>query len=84
MQIRGHSAQEFPDCILRKARKGPPIEGNFPMLSLTKAARSSRKVQDFADSSSADRNDRLGGDLFLVAEDAPVRTTLVGNKERYD
>jgi len=84
LQIRASNLEQFPDGLLRKARKSPSIESDLPMGSFTKKGGLSGLIEKFTHSLAVHRPGRLGGDLFLVAENAPVRATLVWNKDGDD
>jgi len=76
--------EEFPDFRLGKAREGPAIESDLPMLSSGKRTRSSGLINKGPDCLAVHRMRGLSGDSFLIAEHAPVRATLVRNKDRDD
>jgi hypothetical protein len=84
LQIRGHNPEQFPDGVFRKARKSPPIKSDLPMGSRTKQGGLPGLIEKVTHSLAVHGSGRLRGDFFLVAENAPVRATLVWNKDGYN
>jgi hypothetical protein len=84
LQIWGDSPEEFSDSWLREAREGASIESNLAMFSFAKRIGLLGQIKNAAGCLPVYLPGRLGSDCCLITKHAPVRATLVRNKDRYD